>query len=65
MERRTTVETIAAIACARAVARLDHKVRNNSAARVGILSTIATRGRTYGISPHHNNLRVDSERRVK
>lgn len=39
MERRTAIETIAAIACARTVARLDHKVWNNSAARISILST--------------------------
>jgi hypothetical protein len=64
MERRTAIEAVAAIACARTVARLDHKVRNNSAARVGILSTMATRGPTYGKSLRHNNLRVASERRV-
>lgn len=44
MERRTAIEAIAAIACARTVACLDHKVWNNSAARIGILSTMATRG---------------------
>jgi hypothetical protein len=44
VERRTAIEAVTAIACARAVARLDHKVRNNSAARVGILSAMAARG---------------------
>jgi len=43
MERRTAKETVAAIACARAVARLDHKVWNNSAAHIGNLSIMATR----------------------
>ena len=64
MERRTAIEAIAAIACARSVARLDHKVWNDSVACVGIPFTMVTKGPTYGKSLHHNNLRVASERRV-
>jgi hypothetical protein len=64
MERRTAIEAIAAIACARTVARLNHKVRNNSAGCVGILFTIETREPTYGKSLHRNSLRAASEKRV-
>ena len=64
MERRTAVETITAIACARTVTRLDHKVWNNSATRVSSLSGVATKGPTYGRSLRHNNLRVTNEERV-
>ena len=65
MECHTAIEAVAAIACARTVTRLDHKVRNNSVTRVEILSVLITRGPTYGRSLHHNNLRVVNEKRVR